>query len=123
MIGTGSVQVAREKVGEPANAVTTIVDWQTKHFDWSWTVIYDGPTKVNPNNPASKYQYYRIGTYVMANTSLGFTVNDHFKLRAIINNPFGLGVSYAGPTPQFSTNKQFDAVFGRNYRVSAEIKF
>lgn len=129
VVGTGSVQVLHDQVGEPADSVTTIVDYQTKHFDWSWTVIYDGPTKVNPNNLANNYQYYRIGAYVMANTSLGFAVNDHFKLRAIINNPFGLGVTYAGPVPVYSSSttnalsKEFDAVFGRNYRVSAEIKF
>lgn len=129
VIGSGSVQIVHDAVGEPADAVTTIIDWRTKRFDWSWTVIYDGPTKVNPNNPATQYQYYRVGTYVMANTSLGYAVNDHFKIRAVINNPFGLGVTYAGPVPVLSNSnvsalsKEFDAVLGRNYRVSVEVKF
>lgn len=123
VVGTGSVQYAHDAIGEPADAVTTMIDWQTKRFDWSWTVLYDGPTKVNPNNPASNYEYYGVSPYWMANTSMGVMVNDHFRLRAIVNNVFNMGVSYAGPVPEFSTNKAFDAIFGRSYRLTAEVKF
>lgn len=123
VVGTGSAQYAHDAVGEPADAVTTMIDWQTKRFDWSWTVRYDGPTKVNPNNPASNYQYYDVSPYWMANTSIGVVVNDHFKLRGIVNNVFNMGVTYAGPVPEFSSNKEFDAVFGRSYRITAEVKF
>jgi len=123
VIGTGSAQIYHNAIGEPADAVTSMIDWQTKRFDWSWTVLYDGPTKVNPNNPASNYQYYNISPYWMANTSIGVMVNDHFRLRGIVNNVFNMGVTYAGPVPEFSTNKEFDAVFGRSYRITAEVKF
>ncbi|WP_230481643.1 TonB-dependent receptor domain-containing protein [Sphingomonas sp. Leaf21] len=123
VVGTGSTQYALGAIGEPANAVTSMIDWQTPRFDWSWTVVYNGPTKVNPNNPASNYQYYGVSPYWMVNTSMGVIVNDHFRLRAIVNNPFNLGVTYAGPVPEFSTNKAWDAVFGRSYRISAEVKF
>ena len=123
VVGTGSAQYAHDAVGEPADAITTMIDWQTKRFDWSWTVRYDGPTKVNPNNPASNYQYYDVSPYWMANTSIGVMVNDHFKLRGIVNNVFNMGVTYAGPVPEFSSNKEFDAVFGRSYRITAEVKF
>ncbi|MGN7999220.1 TonB-dependent receptor domain-containing protein [Sphingomonas sp. 22176] len=123
VIGTGSAQIYNGAIGEPANAVTSMIDWQTKRFDWSWTVIYDGPTKVNPNNPASSYEYYNVSPYWMANTSIGVMVNDHFKLRGIVNNVFNMGVTYAGPVPEFSPNKEFDAVFGRSYRITAEVKF
>lgn len=123
IVGTGSVQYAHDAVGEPADAVTTMIDWQTKRFDWSWTVRYDGPTKVDPNSPASSYQYYGVSPYWMANTSIGVMVNDHFKLRGIVNNVFNMGVTYAGPVPEFSSNKEFDAVFGRSYRITAEVKF
>lgn len=123
VVGTGSTQYSLGAIGEPANAVTSMIDWQTPRFDWSWTVVYNGPTKVNPNNPASAYQYYGVSPYWMANTSFGVIVNDHFRLRAIVNNPFNMGVTYAGPVPQFSSNKAWDAVFGRSYRISAEVKF
>ncbi len=123
IVGTGSVQDAHDAIGEPADAVSTMIDWQTKRFDWSWTVRYDGPTKVDPNSPASSYQYYGVSPYWMANTSLGVIVNDHFRLRGIVNNVFNMGVTYAGPVPEFSSNKEFDAVFGRSYRITAEVKF
>lgn len=122
-VGTGSLQYNHDALGEPADAVTSIVDWQGTKVDWSWTVIYDGPTKVNANNPASDYEYYRVNSYWMANTSIGFTVNDHFSIRAIVNNVFNLGVTYAGTVPQFSTNKEFDAIFGRSFRINAHVKF
>ncbi len=129
VIGSGSTQSFHDAVGEPVDSVTTIIDWSTKRVDWSWTIIYDGPTKVNPNNPPGNYQYYRVGDYVMANSSLGIVVNDRFVLRAIVNNVFGLGVTQAGPVPVLANSnvsalsKEFDAVYGRSYRISAEVKF
>lgn len=127
VIGTGSTQIAHGGLSspsyDPVDSVTAIIDWQGKRLDWSWTVIYDGPVKVNPNNPAADYQYYRVSPYWMVNTSLGLLVNDHFRLRAVVNNPFNLGVSHAGPVPEFSQNKEFDAIFGRAYRITAEVKF
>ena len=122
-VGTGSIQYNHDAIGEPADAVTTQIDWATKKFDWSWTVIYDGPTVVNANAPAANYQYYKVSAYWMANTSFGVNVNEHFTVRAIVNNVLGLGVTHAGPVPEFSINKEYDAVFGRSFRISANVKF
>jgi outer membrane receptor protein involved in Fe transport len=121
VVGTGSTQFNHDAIGEPADSVTTTVDWRGKKVDWSWTVIYDGPTKVNANSPASDYQYYRVNPYWMANTSIGVNVGDHFTIRAIVNNVFNLGVTQAGPVPEFSTNKEFDAIFGRSFRLSVGV--
>lgn len=123
VIGTGSTQYFVGQVGESPDSVNSTIDWQTKHTDWSWTVLYDGPSVVNPNNPASNYQYYHISPYWMVNTSVGAIINDHFKIRAIVNNVFGMGVTYAGPVPEFSQNKEYDAVFGRSFRISLEVKY
>ncbi|WP_420383000.1 TonB-dependent receptor domain-containing protein [Novosphingobium sp.] len=122
-VGNGSLQYNHDAIGEPADAVTTQITWLTKKFDWSWTVIYDGPTVVNPNAAAKDYEYYKVSAYWMANTSVGINVTDHFTIRAIVNNILGLGVTHAGPIPEFSTNKEYDAVFGRSFRISANVKF
>jgi len=123
VVGTGSIQYNHDGIGEPADSVTTQIAWSTKKFDWSWTVIYDGPTVVNPNAPASNYQYYKVSAYWMANTSIGLKITEHFDIRAIVNNVLGLGVTHAGPVPEFSINKEYDAVFGRSFRISANVKF
>lgn len=123
VVGTGSTQYNHDSVGEPADALTTNFVWMTKTTDVSVTWIYEGPTVVNPNNLASSYQYYRVSPYNMINTSFGVRVNEHFSLRAIVNNLFNLGVTYAGTVPQYSTNKQWDAVFGRSFRMNATVSF
>ena len=123
VVGTGSIQYNHDAIGEPADAVTTQIAWSTNRFDWSWTVIYDGPTKMNPNAPAANYQYYKVSAYWMANTSIGLKINDHFNIRAIVNNVLGLGVSHAGPVPEYSINKEYDAILGRSFRISANVKF
>lgn len=122
VVGTGSVQYNLRKVGESPDSVTTNLVWAGKKLDWSWTIIYDSPTVVNPNSPASEYQYYRVGAYWMINTSIGLKVNKNLTFRAIANNVFNMGVTYAGIVPEFSTNKEFNAVLGRSYRLSATIK-
>jgi outer membrane receptor protein involved in Fe transport len=123
VVGTGSTQYNHDQKGEPADSVTTNLIWSYKKIDWAWTFIYQGPTVVNPNSAASDYQYFRVSPYWMINSSVGLNVTEHLKMRLIVNNLFNFGVTYAGPVPEFSTNKEFDAVLGRSFRVSASVKF
>jgi outer membrane receptor protein involved in Fe transport len=109
--------------GDPVDAVNANIHWMTKSFDWLWDLIYYGPTAINPNSPAGTYEYPRISPYFMANTSVGLKVNDHFSLRLSVNNVFNLGVTYAGTVPEYSTNREFDAIMGRYYRLTAKVKF
>jgi outer membrane receptor protein involved in Fe transport len=117
------VQYNHDGIGEPADAVTTNIDYVTPKFDWAWTIIYEGPTMVNPNAPASNYEYYRVQPYWMFNSSIGLRVTEHFILRAIVRNVFNQTVTSAGTVPEFSINKEFDAVLGRSFRLSATVKF
>jgi outer membrane receptor protein involved in Fe transport len=123
VVGTGSTQYTHDSLGDSPDSVTTNIDWSNNKLDWSWTVIYDGPTFVDPNSLPSSYQYYHVSAYWMANTSIGLKINEHFNVRAIVNNVFNLGVTYAGTVPEFSTNKEFDAILGRSFRISANVKF
>ena len=59
----------------------------------------------------------------MVNSSVGIKVNEHFDLRLNVNNVFNRTVTYAGPVPEFSTNREFDAILGRYYRLTAKVKF
>jgi iron complex outermembrane recepter protein len=122
-IGDEDVQLVAGKYTDPVDAVTTTIGWQTAKFDWLWTVIYSGPSLVDPNAAANDYQYPRVSPYWMVNTSIGLHVTDHMDLRLTVNNVFNLGV----PDPQVyeanSANKYWDAILGRSFRLIAKVKF
>jgi outer membrane receptor protein involved in Fe transport len=118
--GEGDLEQVLNRVSDPKDSVVANIDWKTKAFDWLWTVTYYGPTDVDPNNFAA-YEYPRVSPYWMADTSIGIKAGDHFDIRLIVDNVFGLKV----PFPQasaFSTNKDFDAIFGRAFRVNVSVK-
>ncbi len=110
-------------VGDPVDSANANLHWLTKNFDWLWSFIYYGPTLINPASPAGTYEYPRISPYLMVNSSVGIKVNEHFDLRLNVNNVFNRTVTYAGPVPEFSTNREFDAILGRYYRLTAKVKF
>ena len=118
--GEADRQLVLNNVSNPKDSVVTNIDWKTKTFDWLWTVTYYGPTQVDPNN-YDAYQYPRVSPYWMADTSIGIKANEHFDLRLIVDNVFGLGVPfpYAGA---YSENKDFDAILGRYFRLNVRVK-
>ena len=122
-LGTQDQQLVLGGVSNPVDAIDANLHWQTKGFDWLWGLIYQGPTTIDPNAGATKYQYSRINPYFMANTSIGLRVNEHFDLRLAVNNVFNFNVTYAGPVPEYGTNKQFDAILGRYFRLTAKVRF
>ena len=107
-------------VSDPKDSVVSNIDWKTKDFDWLWTVTYNGPTEVDPNNYAA-YEYPRVKAYWMADTSIGILAAKHFDMRFIVDNVFGLKVPfpYAG---SYSENKDFDAILGRSFRINVKVK-
>ncbi|KUR80966.1 TonB-dependent receptor domain-containing protein [Novosphingobium sp. FSW06-99] len=122
-LGTQDQQLVLGDRGDPVDAINGNFHWMTKTFDWLWTVVYYGPTEVDPNAGANTYEYPRISPYWMVNTSVGLRVNEHFDLRLQVNNVFNLGVTYAGTVPEFSTNREFDAIMGRYFRMTARVRF
>jgi outer membrane receptor protein involved in Fe transport len=122
-VGAQDQQLVLGGVSNPVDAINANIHWQTKSFDWLWNFVFDGPTKVDPNAAANVYAYPRINPYFMANTSIGFRVNERFDLRLSINNVLNTSVTYAGPVPEFGTNKQFDAIMGRYFRLTAKVHF
>lgn len=127
-LGEQDEQIILGDYVDPVDAVTTNFDWQTPKFDWLWTVIYNGPSLINPDDAANTYEYPRVSPYWMVNTSVGLNVNDHFNIRLTVNNIFNLGV----PNPQVvlpttnqnqgETAKYWDAIMGRYFRLTVKIK-
>lgn len=110
-------------IGDPVDSANANIHWMTKRFDWLWTTIFYGPTLISPASPAGTYEYPRVSPYLMFNTSMGLKVTDNFDLRLNVNNVFNRSVTYAGPVPEYSTNREFDAVIGRYFRLTAKIRY
>jgi iron complex outermembrane receptor protein len=120
--GEGAVVQVLEDPTDPKDAIVSNIDWKTKHFDWLWTVTYNGPTKVDPNNVAA-YQFPRVSPYWMADTSIGIVTENHFDIRLIVDNVFGLKVPFPyGYVNSDVENKDFDAIMGRYFRINVKIK-
>ena len=122
-LGSQDRQLVLNNVSNPVDAINGNLHYQNQKFDWLWSVTYYGPTKVDPNASANNYEFSRINPYVMFNTSVGLRVNEHFDLRAVVNNVFNFSTTYSGTVPQYSTNREFEAILGRSYRVTARVKF
>lgn len=120
-VGSDDLTQVLNGVADPKDAVQGNIDWATKHFDWLWQVTYYGPTQVNPNSAAGTYEYPRVSPYWMVNTSVGIKANDNFKLRLMVNNVFNLGIPF--PQTTYSSNKHFDALMGRYFRINATVTF
>ena len=118
--GEADKELVLDDPSDPKDAVVTNIDWKTKNFDWLWTVTYNGPTKVDPNNVAA-YEFPRVSPYWMADTSIGIKTASHFDIRLIVDNIFGLKVPFPY-ADAYSTNKDFDAIMGRYFRINVKIK-
>lgn len=120
-VGSDDLTEVVNGLADPKDAVQGNIDWATKHFDWLWQVTYYGPTQVDPNAAAGTYEFPRISPYWMVNTSIGIKANENFSLRLMVNNVFNLGIP--SPYTSYSSNKYFDALMGRYFRVNATVKF
>lgn len=120
-VGSDDVTYVLYGLTDPKDSVQANVDWATKNFDWLWQVTYYGPTQVNPNAASGTYEFPRISPYWMVNTSIGIKANKNFALRLMVNNVFNLGIP--SPYTSYSSNKYFDALMGRYFRINAKINF
>jgi outer membrane receptor protein involved in Fe transport len=120
-LGDTDIQHVVTQYTDPTDAVQGNIDWATKRFDWLWQITYYGPSKVDPNTAAGTYQYPNVDPYWMVNTSIGIKANDHFNIRLIIDNIFDLGIPF--PNTDYSSNKYYDAIMGRYFRLNAQVKF
>ncbi|WP_237452011.1 TonB-dependent receptor domain-containing protein [Qipengyuania algicida] len=120
-VGSDDVTHVLNNLADPKDAVQGNIDWATKHFDWLWQGTYYGPTQVDPDAGAGTYEYPRISPYWMFNTSVGIKANEHFTLRLMVNNIFDKGIP--APYTSYSSNKYFDALMGRYFRINAKVTF
>ncbi|WBO23717.1 TonB-dependent receptor domain-containing protein [Sphingomonas abietis] len=118
--GEADQEEVLDNVSNPKDSVVANIDWKTNRFDWLWTVSYYGPTDVDPNN-YDAYQYPRVSPYWMADTSVGIKTTNHFDIRLIVDNVFGLKVPFPYGS-SYSENKDFDAIMGRYFRVNVKVK-
>jgi outer membrane receptor protein involved in Fe transport len=121
-LGTQDQQLVLGNYTNPVDSANANIDFQTKQFDWLWTVIFYGPTVVDPNAAANEYEYPRVSPYWMFNSSIGFHATEHMDLRLSVNNVFNTSI----PAPNIyvgGTNKYFDAILGRYFRVTAKVRF
>ena len=109
--------------GSPANPrdnLTGSLAWARQAFDWRWDVTYNGPTQVALNVAPGTYTPSSVPAYWMFDTSIGIRTSDHIAFRMVMNNVFNGGV--AAPYA-FSPSRQFEAIMGRAFRLSAQIRF
>ncbi|WP_288936347.1 TonB-dependent receptor [uncultured Sphingomonas sp.] len=119
-IGTGDIQYTVGTTSEPKDNFTANLNYDNHGFNLMWQSVYYGPTQINPNLPATNYQYPRVGAYWMFNTSMGVDLNSQFNIRLIVNNVLDKKVPFPYAV---STTRYYDAIMGRYFRVNVGFKF
>ena len=107
-------------VANPSDSVSGSIDWAQKPFDWLWNVTYYGPSAVALNVAQGTYTPSTQPAYWMFDTSIGIKATENINFRVVINNVFNRGISspYA-----FDSNREFEAIIGRSFKLNAQMKF
>ena len=119
-IGTGDQQNTVGTSTEPGDNFTANFNYDNKGFNFLWQTQYTGQTRITVNAPQTTYQYPTIGQYFMFNTSVGYAVNDKFRVRLIVDNVLDKEV----PFPySVSTTRYYSSIIGRYFHVNVGFDF
>lgn len=119
-IGEGDKQYTVGTSTEPGDNFTANLNYINKGFNFLWQTQYYGKTKITVNAPDTTYQYPTIGQYFMFNTSVGYAINDKFRVRLVVDNVLNKGV----PFPyDVSTTRYYTSIIGRYFHFNVGVDF
>ncbi|OYY90267.1 MAG: hypothetical protein B7Y45_08190 [Sphingomonas sp. 28-66-16] len=121
-VGAGDLTTLRNSIGYSPHKATVNVAYRNKGFFWTGQWQYYGATKNDPDAAPNAYEYPDVGSTSYFNSSIGTTIDKKLTLQFVVNNLFDTGAPFPVPA-NGGTVTYFDGVFGRNFRVSASVKF
>lgn len=119
-VGEGDISYSLGTTQEPRDNVTANINYSNGGFNFLWQTMYYGPTRINVNVPDTTYQYPKIDSYWMFNSSIGYDLNKHYSLRLVVDNVFNKKVPFPFVVSQ---TRYFNALMGRYFKLSAGVKF
>lgn len=121
-VGDGDLTVLRNSIGNSPHKGSALATYTNSGIGWTVQWLYYGKTRVDPNQPLTAYEYPKVGAVSFFNTTLNFEVKPSFNLRFIVDNVFDTYAPFPVPAGG-GTVTYFDGVFGRSFRVGAQVRF
>lgn len=121
-VGVGDITTLATSMGYSKHQATTNLTYANKGFAWQWQAQYMGKAYNDPDAPLTDYQYPIVKDVVFFNSSMGYQVNDNFRLSLIVDNVFDTKPPFPAPA-NGGTVTYFDGIMGRYMRVGASVTF
>ncbi|EZP50845.1 TonB-dependent receptor domain-containing protein [Sphingomonas sp. RIT328] len=119
-IGSGDQTYTVGTTQEPTDNVTANLNYYNGGLNFLWQTQYYGPTKITVNAPQTTYEYPNVKQYFMFNTSIGYTLNDRFRVRLVVDNVLDKTVPFPYAV---SATRYYSAIIGRYFHLNFGIDF
>jgi len=121
-IGVNDVNHLAGEVENPRDSFTANLNYVNRGFNFLWQTQYVGPGKIDVDLPDSTYQYPGVKGWYLFNASLGYAIDDRYKIRLVVNNVFDAAPPLIVPATG-GTFTYFQGLLGRNFRLSVSAGF
>lgn len=121
-VGLGDLTTLATSIGYSKHQATTNITYENRGFAWQWQAQYMGKAYNDPDAPLSDYEFPVVDDVVFFNSSIGYQLNDNFRMSFIVDNVFDTKPPFPAPAGG-GTVTYFDGLMGRYMRVGASITF
>lgn len=121
-VGEGDRTILRGGIGYSKHQFTGSLSYDNGPVDYYLQARYTGPAVVDADATSADYDYFHVNSTVVLNSSIGFRVQDQFRLRFIIDNLLDSKPPFPVPA-NGGVVTYFDQVLGRYFKVAATVGF
>lgn len=121
-VGTSDLTTLRGSIGYSKHQFTANTTFKNDNLSWQVQAQYFSPALNDPDAPADTYDFPKVKSLVLFNTSVVFRINDSFKFNLVVDNVFDTKQPFPVPAGGGSVT-YFDAIRGRYFRAGASFHF
>jgi len=121
-VGNGDINTARGEIGDPKHSFTANINYENGPVNLLWQTQYFGKSVIDADAAPGDYQYPSMNAWWLFNATIGYSVNEQFKLKFIVDNVFDADPPFPVPAAG-GTITYYSGILGRYFRAAATVKF
>lgn len=121
-VGSGDINVDRGEIGDPKHSFTANINYDNGPWNLLWQSQYYGKSVIDANASPGDYEYPGVGDWWLFNATVGYDIDERFKLKFIVDNVFDARPPFPAPS-NGGTVTYYSGILGRYFRASATAKF